>query len=65
MNDDKNCKSCKMMGEISPSELDVVFTIRKCMRDLINYKESRQKVSFSINKNLCFYPDQGYKLIDF
>lgn len=56
-----------MEGEISPSELDVVFPIMKWIRDLINYKDSRQKISFLLVKNcLCSTVlDQGYKLIDF
>lgn len=52
-------------GEINYSKLDMIFPIRKWMRDLINYKDSMQKVLLLFVKDYLSSPDQGFKLIDF
>lgn len=55
----------KEEGEINYSKLDMIFPIRKWMRDLINYKDSMQKVLLLFVKDYLSSPDQGFKLIDF
>lgn len=42
-------------GEISQSELDVIFPIRKWMRDIISYKDRMEKASFSTCKRLSVF----------
>lgn len=42
-------------GEIRHSELDVIFPIRKWMRDIMNYTDSMQKVSFATCKRLYVF----------
>lgn len=55
----------KEEGEINYSKLDMIFPIRKWMRDLINYKDSMQKVLLLFVKDYLSSPDQGFKLTDF